>query len=69
MDIQMLVMDGLEATVAIRNLNKAGVDKLPISAMTALVMKDDRERIIQSEMNGHTTKPIDIDELIRVLEH
>jgi len=67
MDIQMPVMDGLEATHAIRSLDKAGVDKLPILAMTALAMKDDREKIMNAGMNGHITKPIDIDELISVL--
>jgi CheY-like chemotaxis protein len=48
-------------------MDKAGVDKLPILAMTALAMKDDREKIMNAGMNGHITKPIDIDELISVL--
>ena len=67
MDIQMPVMDGLEATRTIRSLGKAGADKLPILAMTALAMKDDRAKIMNAGMNGHVTKPIVIDELLSVL--
>lgn len=68
MDIQMPVMDGLEATRAIRNLNKPGIDKLPIYAMTAHAMKDELQKIKHAGMNGHITKPIDIEQLIGLLE-
>ncbi len=67
MDIHMPVMNGLEATCAIRNLNKPGVDKLAIIAMTALAMKDDRQKFMSAGMNGHITKPIDSRELIGLL--
>ncbi len=65
MDIQMPVMDGLEAASAIRALapQAAEVDKarftgLPIIAMTALAMRQDGERVLAAGMNDHVTKPI-----------
>jgi len=67
MDIQMPVMDGLQATRAIRNLNKAGVDKLPIIAMTAHALKDELKRFISAGLNGHITKPILIEDLLSTL--
>jgi two-component system sensor histidine kinase/response regulator len=68
MDIQMPVMDGLEATRAIRNLNKPGIEKLPIYAMTAHAMNDELKKFKHAGMNGHITKPIDIEQLIGLLE-
>jgi len=65
MDMQMPVMDGIEATQAIRtNLQ---LRTLPIVAMTANVMASDREKCIEAGMNDHVAKPIDPDELFRVL--
>ena len=65
MDVQMPVMDGLTATRQIRAL--PGVDSVPIVAMTANVMKGDRERCEAAGMNDHVGKPIDPDELFSVL--
>jgi two-component system, sensor histidine kinase and response regulator len=65
MDLQMPVMDGLEATRRIRAL--PGFATLPILAMTANAMAGDRERSLEAGMNGHITKPIDPDELFDVL--
>jgi signal transduction histidine kinase/DNA-binding response OmpR family regulator len=67
MDIQMPVMDGLQATSNIRNMDKPGVDKLPIIAMTAHALKDELNHAIGAGMNGHITKPIQIEELFRIL--
>lgn len=67
MDIQMPVMDGLEATRKIRDLDKPGIDRLPIIAMTAHALKDELNRAIGAGMNGHLTKPIQIEELFRIL--
>jgi CheY-like chemotaxis protein len=64
MDIQMPVMNGYEATEAIRKL---GLLDLPIIAMTANVMEDDRARAIAAGMNGHISKPIDVDNMLDVL--
>ena len=65
MDLQMPVMDGLEATRRIRAM--PGRDRLPILAMTANAMAGDRERSLAAGMNDHVTKPIDPDELFDVL--
>ena len=65
MDVQMPVMDGLTATRQIRAL--PGADSVPIVAMTANVMKGDRERCEAAGMNDHVGKPIDPDELFSVL--
>jgi len=63
MDIQMPVMDGLEAATRIRALaEKPGGERyaaLPIIAMTALAMAEDAEKSRQAGMNGHITKPVD----------
>ena len=68
MDIQMPVMDGLAAAKAIRQLQKTGIERLPVIAMTAHAMKGDREKSLEAGMNDHITKPIDPDELAKMLE-
>jgi PAS domain S-box-containing protein len=64
MDVQMPVMNGYDATREIRNL---GLLTLPIIAMTANVLEDDRRRAAEAGMNAHVAKPIDVEELIAVL--
>lgn len=68
MDIQMPVMDGFEATRQIRSLNKNGIENLPIIAMTAHALKDDRDKSISAGMNDHITKPIVPEELYSTLK-
>ena len=68
MDIQMPEMDGLTATHAIRNLDKPGIDKLPILAMTAHALDSDYQRSLDVGMNDHLTKPIDPKKLRLALE-
>jgi signal transduction histidine kinase/CheY-like chemotaxis protein len=65
MDIQMPVMDGYTATSTIRSL--AGYEALPILAMTANVLPEDRAKALAAGVNDHVPKPIDPDELYRKL--
>jgi len=65
MDIQMPVMDGYEATKAIRQ--QLGLANLPIIAMTANAMASDREACLRSGMNDHVGKPFDLPHLVGVL--
>jgi two-component system sensor histidine kinase/response regulator len=65
MDMQMPVMDGVTATRLIRETRTA--DELPIVAMTANAMLEDRNRCLEAGMNGFVTKPINPDELWRSL--
>jgi CheY-like chemotaxis protein/HPt (histidine-containing phosphotransfer) domain-containing protein len=64
MDVQMPVMNGYDAT---REIRRQGRLTLPIIAMTANVMEDDRRRATEAGMNAHVAKPIDVEELIAVL--
>lgn len=65
MDMQMPVMDGIEATMAIRKIPKLA--SIPIIAMTANVMEMDRQRCIDAGMNAHVGKPINPKELWKTL--
>ena len=65
MDMQMPVMDGIEATEAIRSDTR--FQDLPIIAMTANAMAADRERCLDAGMNDHIGKPIDPNTLFEVL--
>jgi len=58
------VMDGFEATHAIRAL---GLDRLPVIAMTANALDEDRRRALAAGMNDYIAKPIDVDELVGTL--
>jgi len=69
MDVQMPVMNGYEATKAIRTLPRKDVKALPIIAMTANAMEDDKEAALKSGMNAHIAKPLDIELLMSVLRH
>ena len=64
MDVQMPVLDGYDATARIRGM---GLHALPVIAMTANVMDDDRRRAAEAGMDAHIAKPIDVEELIGTL--
>ena len=67
MDIQMPVMDGLSASREIRKHGNESIRNIPIIAMTAHAMKEDREKSMDAGMSGHITKPIDQQELGKIL--
>lgn len=68
MDIRMPVMDGLEATNYIRGMGKKDSKTIPIYAMTANAFDEDMEKSIQYGMNGHLSKPIDVQKLYSTLK-
>jgi PAS domain S-box-containing protein len=69
MDVQMPEMDGFEATKAIRVMEAQSGRHIPIVAMTAHAMKGDKERCLETGMDGYIAKPIQSEELTRVLDY
>ena len=67
MDVQMPEMDGLEATRRIRDLDIPRAKTAPIVAMTANVFKEDVEKCLAAGMNDHIGKPLDFDDVIKIL--
>lgn len=61
MDVQMPVMNGYEATKAIRTLNRRDAGEIPIIAMTANAFAEDEKEALRAGMNVHLTKPIDVE--------
>ena len=67
MDVQMPVMDGYEATRTIRALPRKDVKDLPIIAMTANAMEEDKEAALKNGMNAHIAKPLNIELFLEIL--
>jgi len=68
MDVRMPEMDGLEATTAIRALDREDAQTIPIIAMTANAFDEDVQRSLQVGMNAHLSKPVEPEHLYRTLE-
>ncbi|MEF2145959.1 MAG: response regulator, partial [Desulfovibrionaceae bacterium] len=70
MDIQMPVMDGVEATAAIRKGDAGPNTKdIPIIAMTAYAMGGDKEKFLAAGMNGYIAKPVDVEQLENLIQN
>jgi CheY-like chemotaxis protein len=67
MDVQMPVMNGYEATRCIRQLENRQLADIPILAMTANAFEEDKQEALRSGMNGHISKPINIEKLLETL--
>ena len=68
MDVQMPVMNGYEATRAIRKLENTVLSSLPVLAMTANAFEEDKQEALRSGMDGHIAKPIDMKILMEMLD-
>ncbi len=68
MDVQMPAMDGIEASLAIREREKMRGGHIPIIALTAHAMSGDRERCLSAGMDGYVSKPIRMNDLVREME-
>jgi CheY-like chemotaxis protein len=68
MDVRMPVMDGLEATAAIRNLDNAEKARVPIIALTAHALESDEQRCLAAGMNAYMSKPINNQKLTELVE-
>lgn len=68
MDLRMPVMNGYEATEAIRKMDRRDAKTIPIIAMSADAFSDDVSHCLACGMNAHTAKPIDIDVVAKVLK-
>ncbi len=67
MDIQMPVMDGREAAMAIRSLPDPALSRIPIIALSANAFESDRRKSIESGMDAHLTKPLDVPLLLETI--
>ena len=68
MDVRMPEMDGLEATAAIRSLDRPDAKAIPIIALTANAFDEDVQRSLQVGMDAHLSKPVDPEHLYQTLE-
>jgi CheY-like chemotaxis protein/two-component sensor histidine kinase len=66
MDVQMPVMDGLEATRRMRQI--PSLQRIPIIALTALAMRGDRERCLEAGMNDYISKPVVLKDLLQIIQ-
>jgi CheY-like chemotaxis protein len=64
MDVQMPNMDGYEASLAIRSMDRGDAKTVPIVALTANALKEDIDKAISCGMNAHLSKPMEIDKFL-----
>ena len=69
MDMRMPEMDGLEATQAIRAMDRLDAKSIPIIALTANAFDEDVQRSMQAGLNAHLSKPVQPDTLYETLEN
>lgn len=67
MDVMMPIMDGFEATKAIRALERPDAKTIPIIAMTANAFAEDAERCLAAGMNAHMAKPLEIEKIKKII--
>ena len=67
MDVMMPVMNGLEATRAIRALDRPDAKTVPIIAMTANAFAEDVQQCLEAGMNAHLAKPLDLDRMFSTI--
>ena len=68
MDIMMPVMNGLDATRTIRSMEREDCHTIPIVAMSANAFDDDLKKSVECGMNGHLSKPVEVDKLYQTLD-
>ena len=68
MDIQMPVMNGYEATRAIRQFENKELAQVPIIAMTANAFQEDKQKALNEGMDGHVAKPLNVEMLLQVMQ-
>ena len=69
MDMRMPEMDGLEATKAIREMDRSDAREIPIVALTANAFDEDVQRSMQAGLNAHLSKPVEPEILFGTLEN
>lgn len=69
MDVQMPILDGIQATRAIRDIEKNSGRRIPVVAMTAHAMPGDREACMAAGMDYYLSKPLDAQLLLKTIEH
>ena len=65
----MPVMNGLDATRAVRSMEREDCRTLPIIAMSANAFDDDLKKSVECGMNGHLSKPVEVDKLYKTLSN
>lgn len=68
MDVQMPEMDGVDATIEIRKIEKPAGKHIPIIALTAAAFEEDKKKCLEAGMDGYSTKPINIQKLLETID-